>query len=129
MRETASLWQSFMSFMCVCVVCQSCACVCVCVSECLSIHLSSGRFGEETPWSPELRGQVQVSPAPSIPPALLHSTEMDRIRQRREGMGRRGHEPQVIDWRFRWGTVGTDIMDEKQFTFAFCSQHAWLLQG
>jgi len=67
--------------------------VCVCVS----IHLSSGRFGKETPWSPELRGQVQVFPAPSIPPALLRSREMDRIRERREGMGRRGHEPEVID--------------------------------
>lgn len=69
--------------------------MCVCVW--LSIHLSSGRLGEETRWSPELRGQVQVFPAPSKPPALLRSGEMDRIRERREGMGRRGHEPGVID--------------------------------
>lgn len=83
--------------------------LCVCEKECLSIHLSSGRLGEETLWSLEFRGQVQVFPAPSIPPALLRSREMDRIRERREGMGRRGHEPEVIDWHLRWGTVGTDI--------------------
>lgn len=101
----------------------------VCVCERVCVHLSSGRLGEETLWSPELRGQVQVFPAPSIPPALLRSGEMDRIRERREGMGRRGHEPEVIDWRWRWGTVGTDIMDKKQFTFAFRSQSVWLLRA
>lgn len=67
------------------------------VCERVSVHLSSGRLGKETLWSPELRGQVQVFPAPSIPPALLRSREMDRIKERREGMGRRGHEPEVID--------------------------------
>lgn len=112
---------------CVCEPCVRIRYVCVCVW--LSIHLSSGRLGEETRWSPELRGQVQVFPAPSKPPTLLRSGEMDRIRERREGMGRRGHEPGVIDWRWGRGTVGTDIMDEKQFTFSSSSQCVWLLHG
>ncbi|CAM4681142.1 unnamed protein product [Leuciscus chuanchicus] len=53
-------------------------------SKNVSLPWKKRRFGKETPWSPELRGQVQVFPAPSIPPALLRSREMDRIRERRE---------------------------------------------
>lgn len=71
-------------------------------ASCLSIHLSSGRLGEETRWSPEIRGQVQVFPAPSEPPALERWTESGR------GVKAWGGEDMSPEW---W----IDAEDEEQW--------------